>query len=120
MQSRARDVLTYLDGVKKRDRECLKRLRRLCVSMLKGYEECMNYELPCYKRDGVPEIAFASQANYISLYVLKTDVVKANRAALHRLSVGEGCIRFRSPEKVDFAVVEKLLVDTRRSSNRIC
>jgi hypothetical protein len=82
-------------------------------------------DVPTYL-DGVKEgdrdaeIAFASHANYISLYVLKTDVVKANRAALHGLSVGKGCIRFRSPEKVDFKVVEKLLADTRRSSNRIC
>jgi uncharacterized protein YdhG (YjbR/CyaY superfamily) len=88
MQSKARDVSTYLDGVKERDRDA--------------------------------EIAFASQANYISLYVLKTDVVKANSAALRGLSVGKGCIRFRSPEKVDFALVEKLLADSRRSSNRIC
>jgi hypothetical protein len=88
MQSKARDVPTYLDGVKERDRDA--------------------------------EISFASQANYISLYVLKTDVVKANRAALRGLSVGKGCIRFRSPEKVDFALVEKLLADSRRSSNRIC
>lgn len=88
MQSKARDVPTYLDGVEERDRDA--------------------------------EISFASQANYISLYVLKIDVVKANRAALHGLSVGKGCIRFRSPEKVDFAVVEKLLADTRRSSKGIC
>ncbi|HSB63462.1 MAG TPA: DUF1801 domain-containing protein [Thermoanaerobaculia bacterium] len=120
MQSKAQDVPTYLDGVKTRDRECLERLRRLCVSTLKGYEEGMDYGMPCYKRDGVPEIAFASQANYISLYVLKTDVVKANRAALRGLNVGKGCIRFPSPEKIDFKVVEKLLADTRRSSNRIC
>jgi hypothetical protein len=72
------------------------------------------------ERDRDAEISFASQANYISLYVLKTDIVEANRAALRGLSVGKGCIRFRSPEKVDFAVVEKLLADTRRSSKGIC
>ena len=120
MQSKARDVPTYLDGVKERDRECLRRLRRLCVSTLKGYEEGMDYGMPCYKRDGIAEIAFASQTNYISLYVLKTDVVEKNRAALRGLNVGKGCIRFRSPEKMDFALVEKLLADTRRSSEGIC
>lgn len=72
------------------------------------------------ERDRDAEIPFASQANYISLYVLKTDVVEANRAAMRGLSVGKGCIRFRSPEKVDFAVVKKLLADTRRSSKGIC
>ena len=41
-------------------------------------------------------------------------------AALRGLSVGKGCLRFRSPEKIDFAVVEKLLADTRRSRNRVC
>jgi uncharacterized protein YdhG (YjbR/CyaY superfamily) len=106
--------------VKERDRDCLRRLRRLCVSTLKGYEEGMDYGLPCYKRDGIVEIAFASQANYISLYVLKTDVVEKNRDAMRGLSVGKGCIRFRSPEKLDFALVGKLLADTVGSSKAIC
>jgi len=120
MQSKARDVPTYLADVKERDRKCLATLRRLCVSTLKGYEEGMEYGMPCYKRDGVVEVAFASQANYISLYILKTDVMKANRSALEGLSVGKGCIRYGSPAKVDFAVVKKLLVDTRLSANRVC
>jgi len=80
----------------------------------------MDYGLPCYKKDGHTEVAFASQKNYIALYILKADVVNANRAALRGLSVVKGCIRFARPSAVDFGVVRKLLSDTLASPESGC
>lgn len=80
----------------------------------------MEYGMPSYKKDGVVEVAFASQANYISLYILKKEVVDAHRDALVGASIGKGCIRFRKPEVTDFAVIESLLVGTVRSSASPC
>jgi hypothetical protein len=34
--------------------------------------------------------------------------------------LGKGCIRYSKPEKIDFAVVEKLLVGTLESIHVIC
>ena len=76
--------------------------------------------MPCYKREGVVEVAFASQKNYISVYIMKEDVVRANRALLKGLNVGKGCIRYSKPEKVDFRVVQKLLSDTLESEEDAC
>lgn len=49
--------------------------------------------MPGYTTNGVVEVGFASQKQYISLYILKEDVVQVNRAALQGLSVGKYCIR---------------------------
>ena len=68
--------------------------------------------MPGYKKDGVVEVSFASQKNYISLYILKQAVIEANRADLQGLSVGKGCIRYTKPAKMDFATIEKLLRGT--------
>ena len=38
---------------------------------LKGYEENMAYGGPTYNKNGVIEVAFASQKNFIGLYILK-------------------------------------------------
>lgn len=46
-----------------------------------GYEESMVYGMP-YSRDGTVEVAFASQKNDISLYVLKQEVFDNHRQAL--------------------------------------
>jgi hypothetical protein len=69
----------------------------------------MSYEMPAYSRDGFTEIGWASQKRYISLYVLRGDVLDAHRGQLAHLSVGKGCIRYRNPAEVDFAVVRSIL-----------
>jgi uncharacterized protein YdhG (YjbR/CyaY superfamily) len=80
----------------------------------------MDYGGPCYKRDGAAEVGFASQKNYISLYIPKEGVINANREKLKGLSVGKGCIRYSKPEKIDFEVVEKLLSETLKSEEAAC
>ena len=120
MQSQATDVTTYLQQVPKARRASLERLRNLCRQTLIGYEEGMDYGMPSYKRNGTIEVSFASQKNYISLYVLKQVVVDGHRAALSGASIGKGCIRFSTPEKLDFNVIESLLVATREAKEAAC
>ena len=120
MQSKAPDVSTYLQERPGDRRVTLERLRQLCLEFLKGYEECMAYGMPAYKRDGAPEVAFASQKQYVSLYVMKKDVVERHRKALSGCEIGKGCIRFRDPEKIDFAAVADLLRDTAKSNTKPC
>jgi uncharacterized protein YdhG (YjbR/CyaY superfamily) len=80
----------------------------------------MEYGMPSYKRNGVLEISFASQKQYIALYVLKQDVVNEFRTALAASSIGKGCIRFRQPDKINFPVIERLLRRTAESKTRPC
>jgi uncharacterized protein YdhG (YjbR/CyaY superfamily) len=120
MQSSAKDVDTYIKQAPADRREALTKLRELCRKQLKGFKEEMNYGAPGYSRNGACEVAFASQKNYISLYILRQDALSSHRAALNGLSVGKGCIRYPKPEKIDFAVVKQLLVATRGSKGGIC
>jgi uncharacterized protein YdhG (YjbR/CyaY superfamily) len=114
MQSKARDVASYIDEAPSDRREALMKLRQLCLETLDGYEEAMDYLLPCYKKDGIVEVAFANQKNYISIYFLKDDVIKSNRSMLAGLNLGKACIRYMKPEKINFAVIKKLLDETRK------
>ena len=120
MYSTASDVLTYLQHVPQDRVACLTELRQLCLNTLIGYEEGMDYGMPCYKKHGKFEVAFASQKRYIALYIAKQSVIDAYRAELQGLSVGKGCIRYSKPEKVDFRVIAKLLSATRDSPEQAC
>jgi uncharacterized protein YdhG (YjbR/CyaY superfamily) len=120
MQRKVKDVRAYIANSPAERQPALKRLRSLCNGVLKGYSEEIDYGMPVYKRNGAAEVAFASQKQYISLYVLKTDVVNAHRDALSGCSVGKGCIRFRRPEQIDFDVVRSLLRGTVKSSAQPC
>lgn len=120
MQSNANDVDDYLTEVPEERLEVLWQIRALCLATLDGYEESMAYGMPSYARDGVIEVAFASQKNYISLYILKQEVFDRHRPALQGLNLGKGCIRYTTPKKVDLAVVQQLLADTVTSDAEIC
>lgn len=122
MQSAAKDVTTYLDEVPAERKAALTQLRSLCCTTLKGFEESMQYGGPCYTRNGVVEIGFASQKNFIGLYILRNDVMDAHRNLLKGkgISLGKGCIRYSKPEKIDFKVVELMLKATHESTGVIC
>jgi uncharacterized protein YdhG (YjbR/CyaY superfamily) len=122
MQSTAKDVTTYLEEAPAERKAALVELRRLCLAALKGFEESMKYGGPCYSRNGVVEVGFASQKNFIGLYILRTDVMKAHLDLLKikGVSLGKGCVRYSKPEKIDFKVVEKMLKATVKSIGVVC
>ncbi len=82
----------------------------------------MLYGGPCYSRNGEVEVGFASQKNFIALYILRIDVMNAHRDLLKvkGVSLGKGCIRYSKPEKIDFKVVEMMLKATQESRGVIC
>jgi uncharacterized protein YdhG (YjbR/CyaY superfamily) len=92
----------------------------MCREELIGFAEELWYGMPCYIRDGVAEAGFASQKHYVSVYVLRTDVVTAHADALAGQDVGKGCLRYRKPEAIDFDLVRSLLAATAASTGPVC
>jgi uncharacterized protein YdhG (YjbR/CyaY superfamily) len=120
MKSTATTVSSYIAEQPDEWKPVLKKLRALCRRELTGYAERMEYGMPSYLRDGSVEAAFAKQAQYLSLYILKKSVFDSHRAELAGLSLGKGCIRYRRAAEIDWNVVTRLLVDTRTSTDEIC
>jgi len=115
VKSEASDVPTYIAEVPAKRRAAIKKLRLLCKQNLTGYAECIEYGMPCYKRNSVMEVSFASQKKYIAVYVHKTKVVEDFRDKLSAASIGKCCIRYTNPDKIDFEVLERLLRRTAKS-----
>jgi uncharacterized protein YdhG (YjbR/CyaY superfamily) len=120
VRSEAASVEQYISEAPADRRAALELLRRLCLERLAGFEEAMRYGMPAYLRGGVVEVGFASQKQYISLYVTRERAVEANAARLAGLSVGKGCIRFRRPGQIDPAVVRALLDATATDAGPVC
>ena len=95
MQSDASTVTEYLDEVPEERLTALTKIRELCQQHLAEFEESMQYGMPSYSRAGTVEVAFASQKNNISLYILRTDVLNPYRDQFPASSIGKGCIRYR-------------------------
>lgn len=115
MQSKAKDVTTYIQEAPAERQPYLEKLRALCREVLEGYDEVMEYGMAGYTRSGSDGVGFASQKQYISLYFVDVEVIEANRELLKGLSVGKCCVRYGSMKKMDFDVIRKLLEDTVRA-----
>lgn len=109
MISKASTVADYIAELPLDRQPVIEKLRHTFRKRLIGYEETMAYGMPVYKRNGVVEVSFASQKQYIAVYVLKKDVLDEFRAALTGADIGKGCVRFTRPERIDFDVLEQLL-----------
>lgn len=122
MQSSAQDVTQYIVQAPADRQTALSKLRRLCLELLPGFQETMKYGGPSYCREGELEAGFASQKNFIGLYILRTDVMNAHRERLKAkgVSLGKGVIRYSRPDKIDFSVVESMLRATAGSRGPIC
>ncbi|WP_430741296.1 DUF1801 domain-containing protein [Streptomyces sp. P13-3-3] len=108
----------YLADVPDYRKVVLTRLRELCRAELEGFAEVMAYGMPTYQRDGVAEIAFASQKQYLSFYLFRGDVRDAftERPAGQSMGMGKSCLRFRRPGSVDLDLVSDLLRATATTS----
>jgi uncharacterized protein YdhG (YjbR/CyaY superfamily) len=120
VRSDAETVDEYIATAPDERREALRLLRRLCREELTGFEEAMRYGMPGYLRDGQVEIGFASQKQYLALYILRQAVIEAHAGRLAGLSHGKGCIRFRRPEQVDPDIVRALLVAVVTDAGPLC
>ena len=94
MKSQAKTVAAYLDALPDDRRTASKTLRALIKKTVPQASEGMKYGMPTYTQDEVL-YAFASQKNYMALYICAGNVVNAHRKELGKLSCGEACIRFR-------------------------
>ncbi|MFE5709668.1 iron chaperone [Streptomyces sp. NPDC056501] len=120
VQSKASDVDGYLTEVPEERKAALAKVRHLCREELMGFNEVMAYGMPAYERDGACEIAFASQKQYISIYLMRSDVREAFEERLAGHDMGKGCLRFRKPDSIDFGLLRDLLKGTAARPGKIC
>jgi uncharacterized protein YdhG (YjbR/CyaY superfamily) len=114
VQSKAVTVDDYIAELAADRAPHVKKLRALARRVLKGYEETMQWGMPAYVRQGNAEITFASQKQYLALYVMKPEVIAKNAKALAALDVGKSCVRMKKLDEIDWNLMEQLMVDTLR------
>jgi uncharacterized protein YdhG (YjbR/CyaY superfamily) len=114
VQSKARSVDEYLAGLPEERRAPVERMREIARRRLKGFEEGMEYGMPCYRRSPDGMVAFASQRQHVALYP-GAAVLTALQKELTGLDVGKGCIRFARPEQIDWTLVERVFAAAGRS-----
>jgi uncharacterized protein YdhG (YjbR/CyaY superfamily) len=111
---KSQEVDEYLAGLDPRRQEALAELRAMVLNEAPDAVETMRYRMPTYEVQGGVLCAFASQKQYVSLY-MDTGLVERHRADLDGLSVGKSCIRFRKLDKLPLETIRTMLRETLRS-----
>ena len=115
---RSQEVDAYLAGLGPDRREALTELRAIVLEEAPAAVETMKYRMPTYEYQGGVLCAFASQKQYMSLY-MDTGLVEEHRADLDGLSVGKSCIRFRKLDKLPLGTVRTMLRETLRNMGSV-
>jgi uncharacterized protein YdhG (YjbR/CyaY superfamily) len=109
VQSKAATVDDYIAEAGDDRRPALERIRQIARETLAGYDEGMAYGMAVYGRGGVGEIAFANQKGYLAVYFMGGDVLERNAELLKGHDCGKGCLRFRRPDRIDYALLRRLM-----------
>ena len=115
---RSQEVDAYLSGLESERREALSELRELVLEMVPDAVETIKYRMPTYEYQGGVLCAFASQKQYMSLY-MDSGLVDQHRPGLAGLSVGKSCIRFRRLDKLPLETVRVILRETQLSMGSV-
>ena len=110
MKSEAKTVEEYLEALEGERKEAIAKLRELVLKIQPNMNESMKYHMPTYsQKDNY--IAFASQKQYISLYIRSNELLLKYKLKLGKVSLGKNCIRFRKLADMNFDVIENLLME---------
>ncbi|MFD1104658.1 iron chaperone [Sphingobium olei] len=120
VQSSASTVSEWMAGVGSLRAPALHRLRDLCIDRLVDWQERMQWGMPGYGPAGADSVvSFNNQKLYIAFYAGPTAIAAfANR--LTGIDRGKGCLRFRRPESIDFALIADMLDEIRGRGGPMC
>jgi uncharacterized protein YdhG (YjbR/CyaY superfamily) len=110
-------VKAYLAGLDPERQAALTKLRALILETVPDAVETMKYRMPTYEYGPGVLCAFASQKQYMSLYV-ELEAVEQHHDELTDLNVGKSCIRFRRLEQLPLNTVRTILEETQERLGR--
>lgn len=99
----------YLASVRDDQRAALEKLRKTIHSIAPQAEECISYQLPCFRLGGKKLVAFGAGANHCALYPMSSTTVETFKDDLRDYVTSKGTIRFQPGKPLPVALVRKLV-----------
>lgn len=98
----------YLATLSDDKRAALQKLRRTIKGAAPDAEECISYQLPAFRQNGML-VAFGARANHCAFYLMSASTVEAHKDELKEYDTSKGTIRFEAAKPLPVALVRKLV-----------
>jgi uncharacterized protein YdhG (YjbR/CyaY superfamily) len=89
-------------------RAALEKLRKTIRAAAPQAEECISYQLPAYRLNGML-VAFGATAAHCAFYPMSSTIVAAHKDDLRDYETSKGTIRFQPDKPLPAALVRKLV-----------
>lgn len=99
----------FLSQVTEPQRSVLLEMRKQILELVPEAEECIAYQVPCFKLNGKGFAGFAPYKNHNSFFPFSGQVFKAMKEDLVGYTFTSGALHFAVDEPLDSKLVRKLI-----------
>src|SRR3989449_4209340 len=108
MAAKPNTIDEYLAALSDDKRAALERLRKTIRAAAPKAEECISYQLPAFRQNGML-VGFGATANHCAFYLMSSSTVAAHKNELKGYDTSKGTIRFQADKPLPVTLVRKLV-----------
>jgi uncharacterized protein YdhG (YjbR/CyaY superfamily) len=107
-KTKAKTIDEYLAALSDDKRRALEKLRKTIKAAAPKAEECISYQLPAFRQNGML-VAFGATPNHCAFYLMSSTTVAAHQEELKGYDTSKGTIRFQADKPLPASLVRKLV-----------
>ena len=107
-KTKAKTIDEYLAALSDCQRAALEKLRKTIRAAVPQAEECISYQLPAFRQNGML-VAFGATAHHCAFYPMSSTTVEAHKDELKEFDTSKATIRFQPDKPLPVALVRKLV-----------
>jgi uncharacterized protein YdhG (YjbR/CyaY superfamily) len=108
MAGKPKTIDDYLAALSVDQRAALEKLRKTIRAAAPKAEECISYQLPAYRQNGML-VGFGARPNHCAFYLMSSTTVEAHKHELKGYDTSKGTIRFQADHPLPATLVRKLV-----------
>jgi uncharacterized protein YdhG (YjbR/CyaY superfamily) len=108
LKAKPRTVDEYLAALSADQRDALERLRQIIKAVAPKAEECISYQIPAFRQNGML-VAFSAMTNHCAFYPMSSTTVVTFQDELKGFETSKGTIRFQPANPLPTTLVRKLV-----------
>jgi uncharacterized protein YdhG (YjbR/CyaY superfamily) len=108
MPDKPKTIDEYLAALSADKRAALESLRKTIRAAAPDAEECISYQLPAFRQNGML-VGFGATAKHCAFYLMSSSTVEAHKEELKDYDTSKGTIRFQADNPLPAPLVQKLV-----------